>query len=442
MKRNLPLLILLVCVIAFALGVAELFKLRFQSGDVYPPYSSLRSDPLGTSAFYESLGKIPGISVNRDFRMTDELPEGKGVVYLHLAGDPDDWDEMTEKSYKEVENFLRGGGRLVVALEPIATLGWRSSSASTNLPATTPVAKSKKDKETAKAKKSFRRKLPADEKYTFEKTVSLTQMWGFDFGFRPLKPDGDVFQPVAVTNVDEPALPASMPWHSGTVLTNLDDNWQVIYARGSDAVLAMRRFGPGALVLSTDSYFFSNEALRKDRSAPLLSWIIGPGHQIYFDEAHLGIVNEPGIATLMRTYHLQGLAAGLLLLAGLYIWKNSISFAPPHEAEAVETAIIGKDSATGFVNLLRRNIKSSELLNLCVIEWKKSLPSSKFTSARVNRVESLLQNQNSLPPAKRNPVSMYRIICKAMKENITVNTPEHATRNTQYATHFPIPFTS
>jgi hypothetical protein len=54
---------LLGCAAAFSPSAScELFELRFERGDVYPAYSSLRADPLGAMAFYESLEKIPGLS--------------------------------------------------------------------------------------------------------------------------------------------------------------------------------------------------------------------------------------------------------------------------------------------------------------------------------------------------------------------------------------------
>src|SRR5579862_6010149 len=100
MKKGASTLILVLAGALFAGGLFELFKLRFEAGDVYPPYSSLRSDPLGASALYESLAKLPGIKVDRDFRMTDELPDGKNTVYVQLAGRREDWEELPEKSFK------------------------------------------------------------------------------------------------------------------------------------------------------------------------------------------------------------------------------------------------------------------------------------------------------------------------------------------------------
>ena len=75
MKKHFPILVLLGCTAAFAFGLVQLFQLRFEVGDVYPPYSSLRSDPLGAMAFYESLEKLPGVSVRRDFNANNRMPE-------------------------------------------------------------------------------------------------------------------------------------------------------------------------------------------------------------------------------------------------------------------------------------------------------------------------------------------------------------------------------
>src|ERR1041385_90130 len=61
-------------------------------------------------------------------------------------------------------------------------------------------------------------------------------------------------------------------------------------------------------------------------------------------------------------YRLHGVAAGLVLLAGLFIWKNAFSLVPAHASEQRREYIAGKDAATGFVNLLRRSIHPRDLL--------------------------------------------------------------------------------
>jgi hypothetical protein len=170
----------------------------------------------------------------------------------------------------------------------------------------------------------------------------------------------------------------------------------VIYARGSSAVVIERNFGGGSVVIATDSYFVSNEALSKDRHADLLAWLIGSNRNIVFDEAHFGIVDSSGVATLMRKYRLHGVVAGLILIAGLFIWKNSTSLVPPPVEEKQERFITGRDSGAGFVNLLRRSIAPRDLLATCFDEWKKSsAPKGKISTPRFQQAEALFSGENS-----------------------------------------------
>jgi hypothetical protein len=114
MKKHLPVILILACAGAFILGIVQLFKLRFEVGDVYPAYSSLRSDPLGAMAFYESLDKLPGISVRRDHSSANKLPEGKDTTYLHLAARTFEWNWLPAELWKEIDAFLLNGGRLAI----------------------------------------------------------------------------------------------------------------------------------------------------------------------------------------------------------------------------------------------------------------------------------------------------------------------------------------
>jgi hypothetical protein len=59
MRSNRLLSITAILAIAlFAVTFIELFDARVQSGDVYPVYSSLRSDAGGTKAYYDSINRI------------------------------------------------------------------------------------------------------------------------------------------------------------------------------------------------------------------------------------------------------------------------------------------------------------------------------------------------------------------------------------------------
>jgi hypothetical protein len=415
MKKNVPMLALVLGATLFAAGVVYLFMLRFEAGDVYPPYSSLRADPLGTMALAESLAKLPGLEVRRDVSTTSKLPEEKNTTYLHLAAETSDWRWMPADMFNEIEAFATRGGRLVVTMRPVHGPDFWSGTppafpiTTTNAPATN--APGMKGGKKSSRKKSI---LSDDASLNY---VSLQKRWGVEFAHLKLKAgDNDVYEPAEVVNQTDLPLPPGLDWHSALVLTNLDRSWRTIYARGKSPVVVERKFGRGSVVIATDSFFLSNEAMWKAREPKLLAWLIGPGAHVVFDEAHLGVTESAGVAVLMRKYRLHGVIGGLLLLALLFIWKNSFSLVPPHADLARSDHIAGKDATAGYVNLLRRNIAPREILDVCFNEWTKSLlHRGNFRIASVDQAQAVMDAERARPPRARNPVKTYLDICRALK---------------------------
>jgi hypothetical protein len=412
MKKPFAILLLCLCAGAFALGLLRLFQLRYEAGDVYPPYSSLRADPLGTMALFESLQNLPGLNLQRDFSAANRLPEPRQTAYLHLAARPRDWQWAPEPIASEIQNFVTSGGRLVVTFfpEPTKPLGFLSYS-STNAFGKTPLGKKPAPAPPGKSPN----KRSATEPHFQE--VQLNSQLGFDFAFIKLSSgEGNSYEPARVLNRTELPLPQALEWHSGMVFTNLNASWRTIYARGTDPVAVERRLGSGTIVMASDSYFLSNEAMLKDRHADFLTWLLGPVRNVVFDEAHFGVVEEPGVATLIRKYRLHSLAFGFMLLAGLFIWKNSVSFVPL-DAETVELPYVsGRDAASGFVNLLRRNIPQREVLKVCFTEWTRSLSQAGIHSiSRVDAAQTIFEAESARPVLERSSVRAYRDICAVLK---------------------------
>jgi len=401
MRRSAPILLLALCVLVLFFGLARLFQARYETGDVYPPYSSLRADPLGTMAFYESLGELRGVTVERDFSDNNRLPEERQATYLHLAGDAEDWQWISDDLARVLDGFLLRGGRLVVTFEP------RYRPVSTWTPPTAPPAPGKKSPGQKPPKPAAK---PGGE--------SIAKRWGVDFGYMKLEQvDEGVHLPVQVTSTSDLGLPEQLEWHSGIVLTNLDSKWRTIYARGTNAVVVERRVGSGTLVLCTDSYFVSNEALLNDPQPEFLAWLVGSARRVVFDEAHFGIVETPGVATLMKKYRLFGVALAFLVLAGLFVWKNSLSLVPPPADPASEGYVLGKEAGAGFTNLLRRNIPAADLLRICFDQWTRSLGhGSPHLINRVDQAQELVEAENALPKRSRNPVGTYREICRVLQK--------------------------
>jgi len=129
-KRSSSSLLLLagVVLLAFAGGLWQLFSLRFEAGDVYPPYSSLRADPLGTKALHDSLAFLDSRRVARHYRPLDKLDDPRNTTVLWLGDSPSGLPAA------EWRGFIRGGGRLVVAWTPSQSVRSTGTNAPGRLP--------------------------------------------------------------------------------------------------------------------------------------------------------------------------------------------------------------------------------------------------------------------------------------------------------------------
>jgi hypothetical protein len=212
----------------FLFGLIELFQMRFESGDIYPAYSSLRTDPLGTKAYYDTLTTMPGLSVTRNYKPLPKL-ESNSTLFL-LGVNRYAVEFIDEAEGKALESFVSGGGRLVM----------------TFLPSYEEAQKKKTDsKEDSKLK---RRKH----------FVSLADRWSFKLS--SVKPEG-VMKHKALSATDRYPLPGSITWHTIVSFDGLEAGWETIYQSAEKPVMIERRYGKGTIVLATDTYFVSNEEI-------------------------------------------------------------------------------------------------------------------------------------------------------------------------------------
>ena len=104
--------------IAFLCGVGHLFVLRFETGDVYPAYSSLRSDPLGTRVLYESLENFGDIALRRNYHFLHSLKPEPGTTFFYLGASAADYDPVPADLVKISDRLAKSGGRLVLSFLP------------------------------------------------------------------------------------------------------------------------------------------------------------------------------------------------------------------------------------------------------------------------------------------------------------------------------------
>ena len=203
-----------------------------------------------------------------------------------------------------------------------------------------------------------------------------------------------------------------MPWESPVSFTRLEPAWQIDYEAKDLPVVISRSWGNGRIIVASDSYFVSNEALRDDREPRLLQWTVGPRGLLLFDETHLGTQEQEGVMVLARRFGLDGYLYGLLVVAGLFLWRQSVPLVPPAAPDARDTGggvVSGKDSRSGLVNLLRRNIAPRDLLATCLAEWRRHRPPGGSVS-RFGEMEALVASAG--PAQADRTVETYRRLCE------------------------------
>lgn len=385
MSARSKLLILTFCLLLVlaAASLYQLFALRFEAGDVFPAGSSLRSDPQGSMALYQALERTGGVTVQRNYRSLANQKVTASTILL-LGNNHHELDTADKKEIAEVDQLVAAGNRVVVAFNPVITV-----------PECRPVPASK----------------PADAK-TPKAVKAPDTAWGISAGYLPVSESAPDKQLVKA-NLTEPglALPAEIRLLSRLTLQPPPAGWRTIYAVDGKAVVLERSIGSGSLVLVSDSSLFSNEALKADRQAALLVWLLGEHRRIIFDEFHLGVSEQGGIMALARRFGLLPLIGVLLLMAGLYIWQQSIPLNPAGAVASNDQAVgVTHDSFSGLVNLLQRSIPANQLLKVCCQEWQKSF------KRELQQDAALRKELSDAMTAQDDPVTRYQRIARLRAE--------------------------
>ena len=323
-------------VLLFAWGVIRLYDLRLTVGDIYPVYSSYRSDPLGSKVLYESLSRLPGYTVTRSFKPLDQLRPTNATL-LWLGEDPFSFVLTSDEELQLIENAAAQGLRIVFAMTPV--------------------------------------KKPSAPDQMQVKASPLEKRWGVSF--------------VYVRSLQE-----SNQGHTSLVMKS----------GGVAMAVIEKRFGKGAVVLVDSAFPFSNQALAAERNTALMDQLLDANPVVIFDEHHLGLTEEASVAMLARKYRLTGLVAGLLILALLFIWRNSTSLLPPKTVASANVVALGRDSAAGLEHLLRRNIPESEVVAVCLAEWEKSGETQRGISEEKRSIIKQIAASNS----GSKPLEVYR----------------------------------
>ncbi|WP_269524628.1 DUF4350 domain-containing protein [Coraliomargarita parva] len=402
MKRQWPSVLLFLLAFGGMLaGLGWLVKTRFETGDAYPRGSSFRADPQGSKVLYESLRQLPELEVGRNFEPFEQLgriPPSSTLLLLNLQGRA--LHELALTS--AVEQFVSGGGRLVVAMNPDHVAEDEDLE---------PIADDDKDGEPSDEEESTDKDLPAEGRVFKRKAQAAEARFWAGLSLTYGKHEGGEAQRVdALSEVE--VLPAMIPWREGGVLVDMEEVWQPVYQIGDEVVVAERPFGRGTIVVMTDDYLFMNEAMLKHRSGGFLAWCVGDRHQVLFDETHLGVASRTGIATLIRRYRLSGFFTVLVLLMGLLVWRGASPLVPPYSGRTRGNLVLADQSTeAGLADLLRRSLPRADLPGEAFRRWQASCLRSegdrRYYARELEEAEAVLAEYAATPDRKRKPLATH-----------------------------------
>jgi hypothetical protein len=392
--RTLRCILLAALAAGFLAGVVHLFSLRFRQGDIYPAYSSFRTDPLGASVLFEALGMLPGVEARRGVVPLERDPDLEGASLLFLGIGAGDWS-ATRAEMDALARVAEKGGRVVFAFYPEKAAGNDGD-------------------EEAGDRAGDEDEGDGDEE-SLDSTVYLEDELGVELEVRePLKGEPEAGSlPATIDPGAGPGLPRSMGWHSSLYFVPRDPAWRTVYAAEGHPVVVERRWKKGTVVLVSDPYLLSNEALMRECLTGLLAWLVGAHRKVVFDETHLGVFKDGNIASLARRYRLEWSIATLVIIALLFVWKNAVPFVRRLRSDEDSHGEPGKDLAAGLTNLIRRNVRRDRLLETCVDEWEKTLAgSAKSRPDRAGEVRKILRETGR--PGRKNPVEGYKAISRLL----------------------------
>ncbi len=106
-------------------GLDQIAVAPLETGDIYPQYSSLRADPAGAKALYESLAALPGLTVDREYKNRQTMQPGEAMFVLGVDAVP--FSSIEDKTLDEYEKLVSNGGRLIFAFLPLTNKRSRRS---------------------------------------------------------------------------------------------------------------------------------------------------------------------------------------------------------------------------------------------------------------------------------------------------------------------------
>lgn len=434
-KRRLYTWIGLITLAVFlVIGFVEVMERRFADGDVYPHYASFRSDPLGTSALYETLERMDAFQVRRNIKHLNTVKGIDGDTVLLLLGYPrEDFPDLRAPEDSAVMKAVKeDGARLVITVNPGLV-------PEKFLPSTTEEEEDWMERRRKLREEKLKRERGDDEEESEEeKEAKKESEEEFEnrmdeaLGNRLMKELG--FKVESLEEFERPEsgwelspgrslggkrVKGGLPiWYSQFRLEDLASDWKQVALSDDKPVVVERRYGKGSVVIATDTFFVSNEALHLEPVPDFLLWMLGGKTKVVFDETIHGSRESGGAMKLIRRYRLHGVFFGLLVFVVFWAWRSASPLAPGSEELdrgliGSGDAVAGEETGSGLIRLLRGSVPPGELLQQCLSIWRES--SRREVSPEAEKeIESIVARHKG-DPRRFSLVQSYREISEVLR---------------------------
>ena len=425
LKSTTRILVIIGLPLLLILGIINIFNLRFSRGDLYPEYSSFRPDPLGCKALHDSIREL-GLETERHFDKVDKLEERPKSILIRTGMH----SMNTIYQDESLHSYIMNGGTFIGFFNPGAReysykevtkksddveeeenceeLG-EELSENEDADNSTEKEDESEDSEEEDEIEEEKVKTPYDR---FKEMLSCELK--NDSKSKDAKGEAiKIAKPTELLTKNGDYI--SFPTFTKNFFKLEDETWSVLYETNDAPVIIKRKLGQGYIILSTSTYFITNEGLKKHRANRLIAHLIGDSHRVTFDEYSLGVQENRNIAWLFKKYNLHYLLINLGLIVLLFLWYNfgslsNISY--DRKNSYLESGVIDSvlSSSSGLLNIISKSIKPKELLNVSISEWRKTVKIRNISKAKLDKIDRIiLENRSS------NPVMVYKLIEKVLK---------------------------
>jgi Domain of unknown function (DUF4350) len=357
-KKTINIIIFAGAMIALAVVCRQLYFLRFRGSDIYPQFSSFRSDPFGCKVLFESLARLESVKVTRNLRPLEEMKSPSGSCLLVIGA-----GRRIFRKNRDLLKFAMNGGRVVVFYSPF------------------------------QMKSVYTPQKPPP--FMFGKPQRELLLPGSVLKRHHLPPAFPV-QANPLKIVSQHKLP-KIDFYSSWYFHPQHKDWQALFTVLDKPVLIKRRYGSGELVLCSDSFLMSNEAMAGKPSGKLILYLLGGRKQVFFEETHLGSYESRNITWLISRYNLIWVLLALGVTVGLFVWRSLLT---PSDSDRpiskIPDVAIDNDSLAAPAGLFQQDFPARELPGLCLDEFLKSGKGKRLSQTKRELMKAASKHQRPL----------------------------------------------